>query len=314
MSIEDKENDVAVIVTKESTSVRGSGSPGGDKTTPDKRSNNNINNEASPFTQAMLADIAIDENGNITVLGSQTPLKEVTQQKQQIKKDETHHSQQQQRQQPTHSLKRPYEEEEEEEGSTKGGNSSNASLSVDSESLAHKKVHLSKWVDFSTSLEEDYMQTLFQTESAKCVQHGFISRQPEVTADMRATLVDWMGDVANWVPLNEETLFLAVNYVDRYLSVRGVRKANLQLLGIAALHTAGKYEEVDPASCSMLAPLAGKRETCKRVNTMELKIGVALDFDYNVATHMAFLRGLTLFDESHISISSGVFTNALVKQ
>lgn len=241
-------------------------------------------------TQRLLSDIIIDEDGNIVTITPQTPLKDITQRQ--------------------HSSSTTTTENNNNSTQLKRNNSHNT---TELEPQL-KKTHFIHPINLNSSLEADYIDTLFQLESAKQVKHGFISLQPEITSDMRSTLVDWMSDVVNWVPYNEETFFLAVNYVDRYLSVRGVRKSSLQLLGIAALHTAGKYEEVDPPSCTMLAPLAGKRETCKRVNLMELKIGTAIDFDYNVATHMAFIRGLTVFDESNISTSSDIFTNAVVNK
>lgn len=44
--------------------------------------------------------------------------------------------------------------------------------------------------------------------------------------------------------LLQETLFLAVNVLDRYLSLQPVARGDLQLVGITALWLACKYEEV----------------------------------------------------------------------
>ena len=35
---------------------------------------------------------------------------------------------------------------------------------------------------------------------------------------MRAILIDWMMEVSNEFMLKKETLYLAINYTDRYLS------------------------------------------------------------------------------------------------
>lgn len=48
-------------------------------------------------------------------------------------------------------------------------------------------------------------------------------------------LVDWMIDVAMEYKLENETLQLAVNYVDRFLSIMVVDKEKLQLVGTTAL-------------------------------------------------------------------------------
>ena len=44
--------------------------------------------------------------------------------------------------------------------------------------------------------------------------------------------------------LSEETLFIAVNIIDRYLEKVQISRTRLQLVGITALFIACKYEEV----------------------------------------------------------------------
>lgn len=46
--------------------------------------------------------------------------------------------------------------------------------------------------------------------------------------------------------LKEETLFLAVNIIDRYLSQQTITKEKFQLLATTALFIATKYEEIYP--------------------------------------------------------------------
>lgn len=61
---------------------------------------------------------------------------------------------------------------------------------------------------------------------------------------MRAILVDWLVEVAEEYKLATETLYLTVNYVDRYLSVKVVPRSQLQLVGVACMLVASKFEEV----------------------------------------------------------------------
>ena len=65
-----------------------------------------------------------------------------------------------------------------------------------------------------------------------------MSQQTEITDKMRRILVDWLVDVAVDYQLCRETLFLCVNYIDRFLSVVSIRKVHLQLAGAAALFVA----------------------------------------------------------------------------
>lgn len=52
---------------------------------------------------------------------------------------------------------------------------------------------------------------------------------------MRSVLVDWLVDVHLKAKLHTETLFLAVNILDRYLCKAEVTREDLQLSGICAL-------------------------------------------------------------------------------
>lgn len=63
-------------------------------------------------------------------------------------------------------------------------------------------------------------------------------RQPDITYTMRTILVEWMVEVAEEYRLQTETLYLAVSYIDRFLSLMSVVRAKLQLVGTAAMFIA----------------------------------------------------------------------------
>ena len=58
----------------------------------------------------------------------------------------------------------------------------------------------------------------------------FLQNQDDITADMREILVDWLIDVHVKFGLNEYTLHIAVNIVDRYLSKCVIKRTELQLV------------------------------------------------------------------------------------
>lgn len=65
---------------------------------------------------------------------------------------------------------------------------------------------------------------------------GYLENHPEITSDMRVVLVDWLVEVVQEYKLGSETLHLAVNYLDRFLSCTAhVKRNKLQLAGTAAL-------------------------------------------------------------------------------
>ena len=64
---------------------------------------------------------------------------------------------------------------------------------------------------------------------------GYMSKQPDITNWMRIILIDWLVEVGEEYKLSAETIFLAVNYLDRFLSSMSVLRGKLQLVGTAAI-------------------------------------------------------------------------------
>ena len=61
---------------------------------------------------------------------------------------------------------------------------------------------------------------------------------------MRNILVEWLVEVHNKMGLRYETLYMTIFLVDKFCTRRTVSKSEYQLLGMASLFLAGKYEEV----------------------------------------------------------------------
>ncbi|KAG8691367.1 G2/mitotic-specific cyclin [Ceratobasidium sp. 423] len=72
----------------------------------------------------------------------------------------------------------------------------------------------------------------------------YMNSQPDLTWEMRGILMDWIIQVHSRFRLLPETLFLASNIIDRFLSMRIVSLVKLQLVGITGLFVAAKYEEI----------------------------------------------------------------------
>lgn len=72
----------------------------------------------------------------------------------------------------------------------------------------------------------------------------YMDSQSEVTPNMRAILTDWVVEIHSKFELMPETLYLTMYIVDRYLSLQPVLRRELQLVGIAAMLIACKYEEI----------------------------------------------------------------------
>jgi hypothetical protein len=71
-----------------------------------------------------------------------------------------------------------------------------------------------------------------------------MGRQPEIDPNMRAILVDWLVEVAHKFDLMPESFYLTIYIIDRFLSMQAVPRRELQLVGVAAMLIACKYEEI----------------------------------------------------------------------
>ena len=68
--------------------------------------------------------------------------------------------------------------------------------------------------------------------------------QKELTWEMRQTLVDWLLQVHLRYHLLPETLWIAINIMDRFLTRRVVSILKFQLVGVTAMFIASKFEEI----------------------------------------------------------------------
>ncbi|KAL5205621.1 hypothetical protein ABZP36_033830 [Zizania latifolia] len=117
--------------------------------------------------------------------------------------------------------------------------------------------------------------------------------QVDVTANMRAILVDWLVEVAEEYKLVADTLYLAVSYVDRFLSAYPLRRHKLQLLGVAAMLIASKYEEISPPHVEDFCYITDNTYTRHEVVKMESDILKLLEFEMGSPTIKTFLRRFT---------------------
>nr|XP_057920586.1 cyclin-A2 [Doryrhamphus excisus] len=118
---------------------------------------------------------------------------------------------------------------------------------------------------------------------------GYMKKQPDITNSMRAILVDWLVEVGEEYKLQNETLYLAVNYIDRFLSSMSVLRGKLQLVGTAAMLLASKFEEIYPPEVSEFVYITDDTYTKKQVLRMEQLVLKVLSFDLAAPTINQFL-------------------------
>lgn len=114
--------------------------------------------------------------------------------------------------------------------------------------------------------------------------------QTDVTANMRSILVDWLVEVVEEYKLVADTLYLTVSYVDRFLSANPLGRNRLQLLGVAAMLIAAKYEEITPPHVEDFCYITDNTYTKQELVKMESDILKLLDFEMGNPTIKTFLR------------------------
>ncbi|XP_037071503.1 cyclin-A2-like [Pollicipes pollicipes] len=141
---------------------------------------------------------------------------------------------------------------------------------------------------------EEYAADLYRIMRHVELDHrpraDFMARQPDISVAMRSILVDWLVEVNDEYKLNAETLHLAVNYIDRFLSVMTVVRAKLQLVGTTALFIASKFEEIYPPTVSEFVYITDDTYTATQLKRMEHVMLKMLAFDMSAPTSNWFLN------------------------
>lgn len=121
--------------------------------------------------------------------------------------------------------------------------------------------------------------------------------QTDVNEKMRTILIDWLVDVHLKFKLSPETLFLAVEIIDRFLEKKVVSRQKLQLVGVVAMLLAAKYEEIYPPEVKDFIYIAANTYTRDDILRMERLMFATLDFNLTMPTIYVFLkRALQVMD------------------
>ena len=133
---------------------------------------------------------------------------------------------------------------------------------------------------------------LLSLEKQPCfvISRHFLKHQVEAMDQYRQVLVDWLVGVSSHFHLLQETLFLAIEILDRYLQKALVNKKQLQLVGVTSLWVAAKYEEIYPPTVSEFAHMTDNTFKDRDVREMEKLILKATDYRLSKPISLRFLR------------------------
>ncbi|KAF8406702.1 hypothetical protein HHK36_008794 [Tetracentron sinense] len=137
---------------------------------------------------------------------------------------------------------------------------------------------------------EDIYAHYRKIENSSCVSPSYMEQQFDINEKMRAILIDWLIEVHYKFELMDETLFLTVNLIDRFLARHSVVRKKLQLVGVTAMLLACKYEEVSVPVVEDLILISDRAYTRKEVLEMEKLMINTLQFNMSVPTPYVFMR------------------------
>ncbi|KAL6463696.1 hypothetical protein MHYP_G00280870 [Metynnis hypsauchen] len=136
---------------------------------------------------------------------------------------------------------------------------------------------------------KDIYKYLRQLEADQAVRPRYLEGR-EVTGNMRAILIDWLVQVQIKFRLLQETMYMTVAIIDRFLQDHPVPKKQLQLVGVTAMFIASKYEEMYPPEIADFAFVTDRAYTTAQIREMEMKILRVLEFSFGRPLPLQFLR------------------------
>jgi Cyclin, N-terminal domain/Cyclin, C-terminal domain len=125
----------------------------------------------------------------------------------------------------------------------------------------------------------------------------YMDNQAEIKWSMRTVLMDWVIQVHHRFNLLPETLFLTVNYIDRFLSCKIVSLGKLQLVGATAIFIAAKYEEINCPSVQEIVYMVDGGYTIDEILKAERFMLTMLQFELGWPGPMSFLRRISKADD-----------------
>lgn len=140
----------------------------------------------------------------------------------------------------------------------------------------------------------DYSPSIFEhlksVEPMYAPKANFMENQSDINSPMRSILIDWLIEVADEYKLHDETLFLCVQYIDRFLSTVNVTRSKLQLLGTTCMYIAAKYEEMCPPALDEFSFITDNTYEMKHILRMEQIVMKMLNFSLSGPTCYTFLQ------------------------
>jgi len=133
-----------------------------------------------------------------------------------------------------------------------------------------------------------YLRTV---EQGLVIKKDFL-KGSSINGKMRGVLVDWLIEVHTQFKLLQETLYMTIYIIDKYLQAEGltIRRNKLQLVGVTAMFIASKVEEMYAPEINDFVYITDNAYSAAEIRQMELKLLNTLGFNFSRPLPLHFLR------------------------
>jgi len=141
----------------------------------------------------------------------------------------------------------------------------------------------------------DYVPHMYaylrQLEEKTPVRQDFLKGCP-INGKMRGVLLDWLVEVHLQFKLLQETLYMTIAIIDRFLQAEGLtlRRNKLQLVGVTAMFIASKVEEMYAPEINDFVYITDNAYTAGEIRIMEMRILNCIEFGVGRPLPLHFLR------------------------
>ncbi|OQR76449.1 G2/mitotic-specific cyclin-B-like [Tropilaelaps mercedesae] len=157
-------------------------------------------------------------------------------------------------------------------------------VDIDEEDVDH--------LEFSAEYVKDIYEYLFRLESQYAAKPQYLSKHCALRPHMRMILIEWLVSLQGRYKLLQETLLMTVSVLDRFMSETSyeVSRRKFQLVGVACMLVACKYEEMYLPSVADFAYMCDGAYTTRDILWMERMILDTLHFELGKPLSAHFLR------------------------
>uniref|UniRef100_T1JB92 Uncharacterized protein n=1 Tax=Strigamia maritima TaxID=126957 RepID=T1JB92_STRMM len=143
--------------------------------------------------------------------------------------------------------------------------------------------------------DERILQNLLHCEDKYAIRYMYFKCvQKDIKEYMRKMVAMWMLEICEEQRCQSEVFPLAMNYMDRFLSVVGLQKSQLQLLGAVCLFLSSKLKETRPLSAEQLCMYTDNSISLSELQAWELLVLNKLKWDLSAITAYDFLDHILL--------------------